>query len=350
MALLVLIASLTACDNSAANALRTCEGGNTEACYNDGLAAVTAAQPQYGDARKAFSAACRPSIGAAPSSVSKHLPKACNELAVLVRDAKGGPKDVPRATELFEIACKNGIPRACVDLGALLWTDDPAGKSDADRAVVLFEGACADAQVVDPTPAPVTAPVEPKARPAEAPPADPAAPPAVPETRELEGVLEAHPLAEACDRLGTAWKVGIGVEPPVKDQAKASEYFDRGCRGRYAPACVSAGATAASGRRKDDIAAAAGFYERACRLDPRQGCFELAELHDHKAWPAATDALAVKYYKEACAIDAMRGCFEAAAMMEEGRIKAGDGEIASLYNQACEHGHTEACARRAIKR
>lgn len=315
MTVLMVLWSLVGCDTTAAQRLRTCAGGNSEACYNDGVAAVSAAKPNFGEARKSFSAACRPSVGApgASSQVSKHDPRACNQLAKLVLDAKGGPKDVPRAIELFEIACKDDIPRACVDLALLLYTPDPQGAHNASRAVVLFQDACLE--------------VDPAALPPEGP----------------------HPLAEACNALGQAYENGIGVEPLAKDPQKAMTLYAKACEARYAQGCVSAGALSAAQKRREDMDQAAVFYERGCRLDARKGCFELAELHANKTWPGATDAQAAVFYGKTCAIDPTRGCFEAGALMEEGRVAAREGEIESLYNLACEHGHTMACARRALK-
>jgi hypothetical protein len=36
--------------------------------------------------------------------------------------------------------------------------------------------------------------------------------------------------------------------------------------------------------------------------------------------------------------------------MESGRVAAREGEIESLYNIACEHGQTAACAKRSLDR
>lgn len=312
------------CDNSAAERLRTCEGGNTEACYNDGMAALSAAKPDFGAARKAFSSACRPSVGTnAASSISQARPAACNELALLVRDAKGGPKDIPRAIDLFGIACKDGNDRACVDLGALLFPLNPSGlvysedkgkAEDAVRAVVLFDAACAK---VDTAQAPADGP---------------------------------HPLAQACESLGRAYEAGVGVEPPRADVEKAATLYTKACDAKYAPGCVGSGLLLVATKDKKKIASGAELYERACKLDPHFGCFELAELHANKSWPDASDALAVEYYKKTCNIDPTRGCFEAGAMMEEGRVADREEEVDSLYNLACEHGSSAACERRAMRR
>lgn len=313
--IVLLLPLLGGCDNSAADRLRTCEGGNTQACLDDGMRALSAAKPQFGDARKAFSAACRPSVGTnAGSAISQARPTACNELAILVRDAKGGPKDVPRALDLFGIACKDGLDRACVDLGDLLYSEKEDKKEDAIRAVVLFDAACAKV--------------------------------------DLEHLPDdgPHDLSQACAALGRAYEVGVGVEPPRPDPEKSAALYTKSCEARYAPGCVSSGNLLVATKDKKKIADAAALYERACKLDAHVGCFELAELHANKAWPDATDALAAEYYKKTCAIDPTRGCFEAGALMEEGRVPDSEGEIDSLYNVACDHGSSIACERRANRR
>lgn len=295
--------SLSGCDNSAAEALLTCQGGNMEACYRDGLAAANASRPRFTDARKAFSAAC----------MNSHHPLACDQLAKLVRDAKGGPKDTSRAAELFEIACKGDVKTACVDLGLLIYEAQEGSEAEPARAVELFSNACVQ--------------VDPAALPADGP----------------------HPLAYGCNALGRAYEEGVGVEPPRKDEEKAAQLFAKSCEARFAPGCVSAGDLASLSKRKDDVERAAGFYERACKIDAREGCFELASLHERKAWPGADDAKASEYFQRTCNIDPQRGCYEAGLLMETGRVAAREGEIEYLYNLACEHGNSTACAKRNLK-
>jgi TPR repeat protein len=294
---------LGACDNKAAEALLTCEGKNFEACYRDGMEASQEARPRFADARKSFSAAC----------MEIHHAQSCNELAILVRDAKGGPRDVKRAVDLFGIACKGDVHTACVDLGLLLYKGELLKAPAPERAVELFTTECARVDVAS--------------MPAEGP----------------------HPLANACVALGTAYEEGKGVVPPKADTTRAAALYMQACDARYAPGCVAAGNLAAEKRTRDGIAEAAADYDRACQLDARQGCFELATLHEKKAWPDANDASASEYYQKTCNIDPTRGCFEAGQLMESGRITAREGEIEYLYNLACEHGHTEACARRNLE-
>jgi TPR repeat protein len=270
----------------------TCEGGNWEACYKDGMAAISAARPRYSKARKSFSEAC----------MNTHHAEACKELAVLVRDAKGGPKDLPRAADMFSIACKGGVDTACVDLGLALYQG--AGiKEQPSRAVELFDNACSAEQ----------------------------------------------PLARACNALGTAYEEGKGVDKERADKDKAAELYIKACDLKFAPGCVEGGDLAASYKRRDKTAEAADLYARACKIDARHGCFELAELHEGKSWPDASDDKAAQFYQKVCNIDPPRGCFEAGSLMESGRVQARDGEIEYLYNLACEHGHTEACTKRTLE-
>lgn len=302
---LPLTFALFGCDNSAAEALKTCEGGNMEACYRDGHAAAEAARPRFSDARRAFSNAC----------MTTHHPQACNELGGLVRDAKGGPKDIHRATELFEIACKGGEQTACIDLGVLVYAPQQGIgiEPEPGRAVELFTNAC---NLVD-----------------------------------LDAVSEdeADPLAAACRALGRAYEEGKGLERDRKDPVKAAELYRKACKANLSSGCVSAGALAERSKRRADIESAAASYERACKLDARTGCFELAELHARRAWPDASFSEAALNYQRTCSIDPTRGCFEAAALMQDGKVDAREGEIEYLYNLACEHGHTVACTRRHVK-
>jgi TPR repeat protein len=225
-----------------------------------------------------------------------------------VRDAKGGPKDIKRAVDLFGIACKADIHTACVDLGLLLYKGELLKKASPERAVELFTNECARVDVAN--------------LPAEGP----------------------HDLAYGCDALGLAYEEGKGTDPAKPDLEKAATLYTQACEARYAPGlCV--GRPARRGEEEpSDYAIAAALYDQACKLDARMGCMELATLHATKAWPEANDADAASTTRRPATSIRRRGCFEAGQLMESGRIAAGEGEIESLYSLACEHGHTEACA------
>jgi TPR repeat protein len=282
---------LIGCQNEAAEALKTCDGGNIEACYRDGLRQIAPPRPSFGDARVSFSKAC----------MTHHAPS-CMELAKLVRDAKGGPQDLHRAAELFGIACEKWQePEACVDL-ALAVYEGKGTKEDPERAVQLLNKAC---------------------------------------------TLD-EPIMRACSTLADAYADGKGVER--KDPKKATVLYDKACDADYAPACVALGDRIMAERGRRDLASAASHYGRACKIDARLGCYELASLHAEGKWDDASDALASEFFQKTCNIDPTRGCYEAAELMAAGKVKAREGEIEYLYNLACEYGSAEACAKRQIDR
>jgi len=286
---LTTILGLVACTDEAAEALLTCDGGNMEACYNDGMAAIRPPRPQFGDARQSFSKACM-----------THHAESCYQLAKLVRNAKGGPKDLVRAVDLYGIACEEWkVPDACVDLGLALY-DGEGTREDPERSVQLLKKAC-----------------------------------------NLE-----EPIWRACARLADAYAEGKGVDK--KDEDKAEELYAKSCDAKFAKACVAAGRRHLESRRKDDIIAAAKYFGKACEIDARKGCFELAKMHEDGKWDDATDKAASEFYQKTCNIDPPRGCYEAAELMAAGKVEAREGEIEYLYNLACEHGHTEACSKRQI--
>jgi len=313
---LPLLGALAACNDEAAELLLTCEGGNVEACYNDGVSYADTTRPQYNKARKAFSTACmkdlhpklRTENPERAASQAQARAKSCYALGKLVAEAKGGPKDPARAAELFEIACRPDVnnpsagpqvPDACVDLAHALY-DGVGIRQDAERAVELLGTGCS----------------------------------------------ASPPDHRACTLLAQAYAEGKGVKK--KDAKRAMELLSSSCEAKYADACVEAGDLALASKRSKDVVLAADFYRQGCEIDARKGCFELAELHAKGRFPEASDQKASEYYQKTCNIDPTRGCFEAAKLMEEGKVEAGEGEIESLYNLACEHGHTEACAKRQI--
>ena len=272
---------------------------------------IDAPRPLYSDARKDFVQACMPTytVGSRPKD---NLPAACHKLGRLVRDAKGGPTDLPRAVEMFQIACRAGLEESCIDLGMLVY--DPAPDSevrpDPARAVEFFFNACNTVGV-----------------------------------RELEAPDTEDPNARACWALGRAYVDGSGVENNRPDAKRALQMYRKGCDAQHAPACSAAGELLS--RARATLVEASELYQRACKLDPRHGCFELAQMHEGSSFPNADIELAVEHYRKVCTIDPTRGCFEAAVLLEQHKVAPREGEIASLYNLACEYGHQQACAKRS---
>lgn len=307
MLALAVVASWLGCTDTV-DSLTTCEGGNTEACYTDGLAKANAPRPLFSDARKDFAQACMPRYTGSARPKDNH-PAACHELGKLVRDAKGGPKDLPRAREMFGLACRGGVQEACIDLGVLVYDPprDSEVKPEPGRAVEFFFNACNEVDLH-------TLP---------------------------QG--QVHPYARACSALGRAYADGRGVEGNRRDVKRALTMLEKGCDAKYAPACAEAGGQLAKGGK---LTEAVEMYQRGCRLDARHGCFELAQLHERGRFKEAKIELAVDFYRKTCNIDPTRGCFEAGVLLEQGKVLPREGEIESLFNLACEYGHTQACTKR----
>jgi len=262
-------------------------------CMAMGDNALALTRPDINQARTMFNKGC--TVHHAPS---------CMRLAVMVRDGRGGPPDLKRSTDLFRIACEKGpIQEACTEWG-LSQFDGVGTKKNQEAAVLTFEAACDH---------------------------------------------ETDPQPKSCAALGLAYIAGDGVER--KDEDKGLELLKQSCASDYASGCVQTGTaflTRNRGSRKENLEIAAEAYERACKLDPRHGCFELAEMHENKKAIDYSFEKAALFYQKTCNIDPTRGCFEAAELMSSGKVDARDGEIASLYNIACEHGHEAACSKRAL--
>lgn len=265
-----------------------CEGGDPRACYDLGNFRINQPMPDLPGARMAYSKAC-----------NVHHYEACHQLGMMVRDARGGPRDPKRAVELLGTACEGGILQACADVGVLYY-DGVGTKPDPARAVVLFNPACQAEQ----------------------------------------------PIALACARLGRAWADGLGVEE--KDPVVARELLTKACDMNDPASCVELGRFLAT-LKKEGVADALTAYDKACGLDAKFGCFEYAGMIHEKTTPGASDAKAAQYYQKTCSVDPTRGCFEAAQILESGKAAGKKEEIESLYNVACEHGVAEACARRTLE-
>ncbi|MEO0603339.1 MAG: tetratricopeptide repeat protein [Myxococcota bacterium] len=305
-----LLAALTGCFDSS-SVLATCDNGDVVACYKDGLAKANAPRPQFTDARKHFVQACMPTYREGSRPKENH-PPACYALGKLVRDAKGGPTDLPRAVEMFSIACRSGIQAACVDHGLLVYAPDASAgiRAEPERAVEFFFNACNSVDL-----------------------------------HTLPENGGADPNARACAALGRAYVDGKGVEDGRADLARAEQMYRKACDARYAPGCASVGDLLV--KKSRTLVEATELYTQACKIDARHGCFELAQMHEKARFKGADIELAVDYYRKTCTIDPTRGCFEAASLLEQGKVIPREGEVESLYNLACEYGNEQACAKRS---
>jgi len=283
--------ALWACDSEALTGLGApgagCNEASPERCFQEGAAELGQLRPNPAAARAKFSTACK-----------VHHAPACLELGRLVHDGKGGPRDPQRAQDLLDIACKGELQDACTALGMMHYIGE-AGAPRPARAVELWDAAC-------------------RAEP---------------------------PFPLACAQLGQAWEEGKGVEKANPDVART--LLQKACGSSDAMSCVALG-TFEARQGKGHEADAAAALQQACTLDARFGCFEYAEhLRDGSLGPADVGQAAV-FFQKTCSVDNTRGCFEAAELLRSQGL-ARKAEIESLYNVACEHGVTEACAKRTLR-
>lgn len=287
-----LLSLLFACQEApepAALVEMACEGGgegSADACYKLGTEQLNSARPDYTEARRLLSMAC-----------STHHAQACNALGTLVRDARGGPKDLVRAADLFEVACEKGVQQGCMHFADALRTGMGVEK-DETKARGLYEQACS-------------------------------------------GDVR---LPAACTRLALSIRGDRGSSRD--DKERALKLLEEACEGSFPKACVELADEAKTKWGKDNQLVAAELYEKACQIDANYGCYELAEMHEDKKAPDATIEQAGHYYEQVCRIDRSRGCYELAELMTAEKVPSRPGEKEALYKLSCEAGNSEACTKR----
>lgn len=283
---LILLACTEAPEPAALVEMACHNQGEPEACFTLGTEQLNSARPDYSEARKLFSMACR-----------THHAQACNALGTLVRDARGGPKDLVRAAELFEVSCEKDVALGCVHYADALSVGAGVEK-DAEKARELYGLAC-------------------------------------------EGETT---IPRACTQLARSLRDSRGASR--EDREAADALFDKACQADYPAACVEIAGALTKKWGKDNMAVAAELYDKACAIDQNFGCFELAELHVKKKVPDANIEQAGHFYQQVCRIDSSRGCFELAELMDQKKVPSRPGEKEALYKLACEAGNSEACTKR----
>jgi TPR repeat protein len=118
--------------------------------------------------------------------------------------------------------------------------------------------------------------------------------------------------ADRCRRLGATYALGRGTD---RDEARATELYERACAMNDPSACVFAGQMYeyAHGVPKDDVKAA-GLYRRACDLHWAAGCYNLAIMYETGRGVAQDRARADDLYWVACSAGAQLACDRAKKM------------------------------------
>jgi tetratricopeptide (TPR) repeat protein len=174
--------------------------------------------------------AVSPLSSQAQSQVNCGSAQTCLGLGNKYRDGDGVPKDLDRAAELYDRACKGGLTDACDNLDnlGLHYAEGAGVQEDESHAVALYEEAC--------------------------------------DGGNLWG----------CTHLGDSFARGKGVR---KDGARAVALLQRACDGGLAAGCSNLGLLYQYGQGVEkDEDQAIRFFQRACRRGERTGCSMLESV------------------------------------------------------------------------
>ncbi len=235
---------------------RACAGGNAQGCNSAGRL-IALVDPALASER--YRQSCDLGYGVG-----------CSNLALMYELGSGVPKDLARARELDERACKD-VAGACGQLAGML-ADGIGGEKDEARAVALYRKACEAGN------------------------------------------------QQACLGLGVMLQSGRGAP---KDAVQAAALFKRACEASDADACANLGALhlVGDGVSKDE-ARAVMLYQRACDGDLVSACRSLAELYAKGLGTALDVARARSLYAQACDAGDPLSCSKVANMEDAGAIDA----------------------------
>jgi hypothetical protein len=342
---MVLVVTLAGC-----SADRGCDLPTAEACWNEGAARLREPAFDLRAAATRFDQACRGGY-----------PRACADLAVLLQDGRGVPRDTERAVALDQQACDAGLGVACSNLGMMYRLGaggvrmDPA---EADRwftkALAAYRASCSGPQPTycanlgwmlesglgtpaDPEQALVVwkqgcdggdgeACVNRLVRDLEA---SRDIPRAVADLRTdcLEGGVPS-----ACSPLARS----LGPNE-VEAATKAAR---RGCSQGDGPSCAVLGFL----RTRDEPSDGAAAWNRACDLGVSDGCTAVFDLLlGGSPGPTERDS-ALEHLAQACRIGDPRACQTAASLYRSGDLGRTDAELVrSFETEACRMGAAESC-------
>ena len=140
--------------------------------------------------------------------------------------------------------------------------------------------------------------------------------------------------AKSCNNLGVKYLYGTGV---TKDQAKAVELYRKGCALGNATSCNNLGGLYAAGRGvAKNEAKAVELYRRACDAGNVTSCGTLGQMYAAGRGVAKDEAKAVELYRKACD-DEATWCGNLGRMYYDGRGVAKDeAKAAELYQKDCD--------------
>ena len=94
----------------------------------------------------------------------------------------------------------------------------------------------------------------------------------------------------------------------------------------------------------DDLAYAAGLYEKTCAAGNAIGCNQRGYMHAHGIGGPKDDAAAARLYDKSCLMGNEQACNNLAFLDEDGRgVKRDPTQAVALYKRACNGGRAVAC-------
>jgi hypothetical protein len=269
-------------------------------------------------------------VAACEAECAARDPESCFQLAKILDDGKDAPRDVVRASTLYQVGCDGSVARACNNLGALYAAGDGVARSPT-KAVDLFERSC-----------------------------------------NLGFAL-------ACANLGTMHFEGKGLP---KDVATGAIWFFRACEGGAALGCFNASIAYGEGKgAAKDPKQSFAYAERACKGGMVLGCIrvETARIHGegvpkdvqgglerldalctHEAEACESlipiynmgigtdvpaDPLQVRAYaKKACDLGDEKACHLDRLLLTVDKGRTPDGKNNEMYATKCDAGDLLGCA------
>lgn len=150
--------------------------------------------------------------------------------------------------------------------------------------------------------------------------------------------------AKECNELGAHHAQAPDAQP--EDLALAAGLFQRACEQGHAAACNNLGlAYQRAEGVPQDFERAMAYFERACSGGFAEGCSNQGALHEHGLGVAVNVGDAQRLYSQACRRGSALGCSNLGVLFKEGRGVAADSEAASrLFAEACRAGSPVGCS------
>ncbi len=138
----------------------------------------------------------------------------------------------------------------------------------------------------------------------------------------------------------------LGVYYELKNNfAQALVYFDKACSLGDRQGCFYSATIYHEGLAVEkNLAKAIKNYEKACKKEDAVACYNLGILNYEGVEIASDLQQAAHYFEKTCQLGYVDGCYELGVMYEDGLGVAKDYALAIYYyEKACDGGYSKAC-------